>query len=86
MAIAVSEVEIAGAMQQAAEREGLLVCPEGGAALAGAAKLRTAGWITERDEVVVFNTGTGLKYAESLQAHPPGRLSAGDRPREKRPA
>jgi threonine synthase len=58
----------------------MLVCPEGAAALAATEKLRSDGWIQEDDDVVVFNTGTGLKYAESLQGDRPRRLEAGALP------
>src|SRR6267143_2794511 len=75
IAIAVSEQEIAQSMQAAGGAEGMLVCPEGGAALAGAAKLRRDGWIREDEEVVVFNTGTGLKYPEFLQGDAARRLA-----------
>jgi threonine synthase len=83
-AIAVSEADIARAMRVAGEREGMLVCPEGGAALAAAGKLRSSGWIAPNDEVVVFNTGTGLKYAESLQGDSPRTLGPGELPTQAR--
>jgi threonine synthase len=38
------------------------VCPEGGAAWAARAQLRTSGFVRPDDTVVVFNTGAGLKY------------------------
>jgi threonine synthase len=81
-AVAVSDEDIAAHMRTAGESEGLLVCPEGAAALAAAAALRRDGWIGESEEVVVFNTGTGLKYAESLQGRSPRRLAAGEIPGE----
>jgi threonine synthase len=81
-AVAVSEGEIAESMRAAGEAEGMLVCPEGGAAIAGTAKLRRAGWIAEGEEVVVFNTGSGLKYAESLQGDDARRLQPGELPDE----
>ena len=80
IAIAVSEHEIAQSMQAAGGAEGMLVCPEGGAAIAGTKKLRRDGWIREGDEVVVFNTGTGLKYPEFLQGDEPRHLDAGELP------
>ena len=81
-AIAVSETEIAEAMQAAGTAEGMLVCPEGGAAIAGTRKLRRDGWIRQDEEVVIFNTGTGLKYAEFLQGDAPQRLGANELPAE----
>jgi threonine synthase len=38
------------------------MCLEGGAAWAALAKLRESGFVDGDDKVVVFNTGTGLKY------------------------
>jgi threonine synthase len=76
-AVAVSEDDIARHMRIAGESEGMLVCPEGAAALAAAARLRRDGWIRDGERVVVFNTGTGLKYAESLQGAEPRTLAAG---------
>ena len=67
-------------MRSASEAEGMLVCPEGGAAIAGTAKLRRDGWIHEKEEVVIFNTGSGLKYAESLQGEDPRRLGPDELP------
>ena len=82
IAVAVSETEIAQSMQAAGGAEGMLLCPEGGAAIAGTAKLRRDGWIREGEEVVVFNTGTGLKYSESLQGETPRRLEPNQLPDE----
>jgi threonine synthase len=82
IAIEVSETEIAQSMEIAGSGEGMLVCPEGGAAIAGTAKLRRHGWIRENEEVVIFNTGTGLKYSEFLQGADPRRLGPNDLPGE----
>jgi threonine synthase len=61
-AIAVSESRIADATHELAARTGIDVCPEGGAAWAAAGELRRSGWIAPTERVVIFNTGTGLKY------------------------
>jgi hypothetical protein len=34
--------------------------------------------IHEHEDVVVFNTGTGMKYVEQLQGDPPTRLAKGE--------
>jgi threonine synthase len=81
-ALAVSDDEIADAMGLAGESEGLLICPEGGCALAVTRELRRSGWIAESDEVVIFNTGTGLKYAEFLQGDDARHLGANELPDE----
>ena len=61
-AVTVSEARIAEATRELASRSGIDVCPEGGAAWAAAVELRKSGWIAPKEQVVVFNTGTGLKY------------------------
>jgi len=63
-AVTVSDRELLDACRLATSREGLFICPEGGAALAGMMKLLRQGWLTGEEEVVLFNTGTGLKYGE----------------------
>jgi threonine synthase len=61
-AVTVAEDETDHATRALAARTGIDVCPEGGAAWAALAKLRESGFVRADDEVVVFNTGTGLKY------------------------
>jgi threonine synthase len=60
--VTVPESTIAEATRALARASGIDVCPEGGAAWAALEQLRQSGFIGERDRVVVFNTGTGLKY------------------------
>ena len=79
-AVAIDDDDAARHMRLAGEREGMLVCPEGGAALAAVARLRRDGWIAAGEHVVVFNTGSGLKYAESLQGAAPRTLATGQLP------
>ena len=66
--VSVSETEILDAARQWASREGIFAAPEGAAALAAYRKLLVEGFFTPEDEVVLFNTGTGLKYLEVLGA------------------
>ena len=61
-AVMVTDEEADAATQQLASRSGIDVCPEGGAAWSALQTLRASKWIREQDRVVVFNTGTGLKY------------------------
>jgi threonine synthase len=61
-AVAVTDEEGLRGTRQLAERSGIDVCPEGGAAWAALTRLRAQGFIRDSDRVVVFNTGTGLKY------------------------
>jgi threonine synthase len=80
IALAVTDDEMRDMMRLVGSMEGMLVCPEGAAAVAAAAKLRRSGWVRDDESVVVFNTGSGLKYAESLQGEAPRRLDAGALP------
>jgi threonine synthase len=43
----------------------------------GAHLLAKQGFIDPHEDVVVINTGSGLKYAESLQGDPPVQLARG---------
>jgi threonine synthase len=61
-AVAVSEEEIAEGARLLCTREGIFAAPEGGATLAALLKLRERGDVREDETVVLFNTGTGLKY------------------------
>lgn len=61
-AVTVSEAEITAAVRELGMREGLFACPEGAATLAGLRKLLADGTVGARERIVLFNTGTGLKY------------------------
>ncbi len=61
-AVTVTDEESENAARELASRTGIDVCPEGGAAWGALAKLRESGFVRASDKVVVFNTGTGLKY------------------------
>jgi threonine synthase len=70
-AIAVSDEDLLGAQVELATAEGTFICPEGAACFAAAKQLREAGWLVEDDEVVVLNTGTGVKYPETVTVDVP---------------
>jgi threonine synthase len=61
-AVAVTDDEIMRSVREVAQKEGILVCPEGGATLAALKHLRERELISEKETVVVFNTGSALKY------------------------
>jgi threonine synthase len=67
-AIAVDDVDLLADLREFGAREGLLLCPEGAACLTAARQLRDRGWIGADDEVVVLNTGAGLKYPDTIDA------------------
>ena len=70
-AIAVSDEELLAEVHTLASSEGAFICPEGAACMAAARQLREAGWLAEGEEVVVLNTGTGLKYPETVSVDVP---------------
>ena len=61
-AVAVEEGALGRATGELAALGGIDVCPEGGAAWAALDVLRASGFLHDGERVVVFNTGTGLKY------------------------
>ncbi len=61
-AITASDGEILAAQKQLAAHEGVFAAPEGAATLAALEKLVDRKWIDRDEKVVLFNTGTGLKY------------------------
>jgi len=61
-AVAASDDEMMRDARTIMELEGLFVCPEGGATLTAFKKLVESRFIDPEDEVVLFNTGSGLKY------------------------
>ena len=70
-ALAVSDDEILKASALLARTEGTFICPEGAANLSAAIKLRDSGWIKSDERVVLLNTGSGLKYPETVIVRPP---------------
>ncbi|MDE2702675.1 MAG: threonine synthase [Chloroflexi bacterium] len=62
VAISVEDSELAGAVREMAEREGLLLCPEAAALLPALKSLLDSGAIDADERVVLLSTGNGLKY------------------------
>lgn len=61
-AIAVEEDAILQAVNDAARDDGMLLCPEGGAVLAGWRTALERGLVSREDTVVLFNCANGNKY------------------------
>jgi threonine synthase len=66
-ALTVSDEEMLHAGRELASLEGIFAAPEGAATVIAARKLSASGWIKPDETVVLFNTGTGYKYAEAWQ-------------------
>ncbi|HJW37941.1 MAG TPA: threonine synthase [Candidatus Udaeobacter sp.] len=63
-AIAVDDKEMIRTAREVGSKEGLFVCPEGAACFAALKLLRSTGKIRSGERVVIFNTGSGIKYLE----------------------
>jgi threonine synthase len=66
-AIAVDDAELVAAVKEIGAATGLFVAPEGAACLPALRKLIARGEINEGETVVVFNTGSGIKYLEAFR-------------------
>jgi threonine synthase len=76
-AIAVSDDEILDTGIQLASLEGIYAAPEGAACVAALGKLLANGFLQRSDRIVIYNTGTGLKYPEAYSTRFP-RTAAGE--------
>jgi threonine synthase len=74
-AVAATDDEIVDALRWWATKEGIFAAPEGAASFAAYRKLRANGFLKATDRVVLFNTGSGLKYTDVIAA---GVKSNGD--------
>jgi len=70
-AIAVTDDEMLDAGVQLASDEGIYAAPEGAACVAGAQKLLASGFLKPSDRIVLYNTGSGLKYPEAYSTRFP---------------
>ncbi len=61
-AVAVSDEEIIWPKNNWLRLEGIFAAPEGAATLAALLHLKQSGWVKPDEWIVIFNTGTGLKY------------------------
>jgi threonine synthase len=67
IAIAVTDEELTAAVAEIGAATGIFTAPEGAACLPALRKLIAAGQVTSGDTVVLFNTGSGIKYLEAFQ-------------------
>jgi threonine synthase len=85
-AVTATDEEIVEATRHWAKTEGIFAAPEGAASLVAYRKLRASNFFKPEDTVVLFNTGTGLKYLDVLDpsiAHgSPGAPARGAAPQK----
>ena len=67
-AISVTDDELLQGVSEMAAYTGIFVAPEGGATLACLKKMVERDLVSPGDRVVLFNTGTGLKYLEAFES------------------
>ena len=65
-ALTVTDDEILHYMRKVASLEGMFICPEGAATAAALSKLLADGRLSADDNILLLNTGSGLKYLEVL--------------------
>jgi threonine synthase len=63
-AIAVADKEMIRVTREVGSSEGLFIAPEAAACFAALKSLRSAGNIRSGERVVIFNTGSGIKYLD----------------------
>ncbi|HEY0764237.1 MAG TPA: threonine synthase [Pyrinomonadaceae bacterium] len=65
-AVAVTDEELIAATREIGAAEGIFCAPEGAACLPALRKLMETGEVSRGERVVLFNTGSGVKYMESF--------------------
>jgi threonine synthase len=63
-AVTVEDDEMIWITREVGRHEGIFVAPEGAACFAGLRMLVSSGQISASDQIVIFNTGSGIKYLE----------------------
>ena len=67
-AVAVSDEELIEAVHDIGAVEGVFCAPEGAACLSALRRLVESGEVNKHERVVLFNTGSGVKYMEAFTA------------------
>ena len=78
-ALSIDDQETLDAGLLLAESEGLFVAPEGATCVAAARRLLQDGFLSPDDELLIYNTGTGLKYLEAWETRCTPRTTARER-------
>ena len=78
-AITVNDEELIAGARELARKEGIFAAPEGGACVPALRKLIERGRVKPTERVVLFNTGSGIKYLDAFDSEVKART-----PREQR--
>jgi threonine synthase len=65
-ALSLSDDDMLAEISRAGKAEGIFFCPEGAACVAALRRLVENKWIQPADEVLIFNTASGLKYLDVI--------------------
>lgn len=76
-ALAISDEDMMDAGLLLAGTEGIFPAPEGGACVAAVKRLLQSRFLSSDEQIVIFNTGSGLKYSEAYSTRFP-RYSASE--------
>jgi threonine synthase len=60
--LTISDPELLAGVHEMSRHQGIYACPEGGAVWKASERLLASGWLKSDEEIVLFNTGAGLKY------------------------
>jgi len=66
-AVSISDDDMLAEIRRVGKAEGIFFCPEGAACVAALRRLVENRWIKSDDEVVIFNTASGLKYLDVIR-------------------
>lgn len=75
-AIAVSDQEMLDGAELMARTEGIFAAPEGGATVAALKHLLQTGFLHSDEQILLYNTGSGLKYLEAFSPRYPRQRSS----------
>jgi threonine synthase len=68
-AISVTDEELIEGAREMARKEGIFASPEGGACVPALRKLLERGDVKPGERVVLFNTGSGIKYLDAFESN-----------------
>lgn len=74
-ALSISDEEMLDAALVMARCEGIFAAPEGGACVAATKHLLATGFLKPGENIVIYNTGSGLKYLEAYSTRFPRQTS-----------
>ncbi len=78
-AVAVDDQDTLDAGHLLARSEGIFVAPEGASCVAAVGRLLRDGFLESNEEVLIYNTGTGLKYLEAWETRFEPKVTARER-------